>query len=59
MITLTAFQQITLEQLVSFKAVHEKDIERLLSSDKLKLEAIELCNKWKEQRINSGLEPWT
>ena len=55
---LNAFEQATLEQLVSFKAKNESDIERFLSSKTLITEAKALCEKWNKNRKKIGLERW-
>ena len=55
---LTSFEKATLEQLVSFKAKNESDIQRFLSSKTLKTEAKALCKKWNENRKTKGLECW-
>jgi|GEM_PF-1497755 len=55
---LTNFEQATVEQLISFKAKAESDIQRLMHCEKLRSEAVALVQKWDMQRINKGLEPW-
>ena len=55
---IAAFEQATLEQLVSYKAKDENDIQRLLNCEKLKHEAIQLCKKWNDQRKARRLKPW-
>ena len=57
-IPLTDFEQATLEQLVSFKAVKEKDIERLINDTSLQQEVIRMVASWDKQRIEKGLNPW-
>ena len=56
---LTAFEQATLEQLVSYKAKNDNEIKRFLQCEKLKQTAIALCTKWNAARKIHGLEPWT
>jgi hypothetical protein len=55
---LTNFEQITLEAQVSYKAVADKDIERLMNSDKLKSEVKAMVNRWNDNRIKKGLRPY-
>ena len=55
---LTRFEQVTLEQLVSYKANDDKDIPRLLSCEKLKKQVVSLCKKWNKTRKSKSLEPW-
>ena len=56
---LNAFEQATLEQLVSYKAKNENDIARFMQCEKLQNQAKTLCQKWNKQRTNNGWEPWT
>ena len=55
---LTQFEQITLEQLVSYKAKETGDIARLLKCEKLIKQAVSLCKKWNKTRKSKKLEPW-
>ncbi|WP_158683777.1 hypothetical protein [Pseudoalteromonas sp. T1lg22] len=55
---MTEFEQATLETLVSEKAKDDDEISRLLTSEKLKAEAIALVKKWNKQRQKMGLRPW-
>lgn len=57
-IQLTPFEQATLEQLVSFKAKEECEIEHLLKDERLQQEAIKKVAQWDKERISKGLEPW-
>lgn len=66
-ITLNEFEQATAEQLVSYKiSKGEKETDQevkerinlMISSDKLKLEAIALVRKWNDQRLKLNLNPW-
>jgi len=54
----TAFEQATLEQLVSFYAKNDNDIERLLRCENMKNRAVAHVQTWNEQRIKLGLIPW-
>lgn len=64
---LSAFEEATVEQLVSFKIKKgkkestrsvNKRIKIMINSDKLKAEAIKLVNKWNKKRIKLGLKTW-
>ncbi len=55
---LTPFENATLEQLVSFKAKNESDIERLMLSAALHKQAKALVIKWNKNRQQIGLKPW-
>ncbi len=55
---MTEFELATLNQLVSYKAKTEKDIERFLQCKKLQHEAVTLCKQWNATRKQKGLEPW-
>ena len=55
---LNDFEQATLEQLISYKAKTEDDIERLMMSESLINKAKELVLKWNKTRIEIGLSPW-
>lgn len=55
---LSPFEQITLEQLVSFKASKECGIERLMSQPKIINEVRALVLKWDTQRRSKNLPVW-
>jgi hypothetical protein len=55
---LTDFEQITLEAQVSYKAATDKDIDRLLSCEKLKAQVRVMVNRWNDNRIKKGLRPY-
>ena len=55
---LTDFERITLEAQVSYKAATDKDIDRLMNSDKLKDQVRAMVNRWNNNRIEKGLRPY-
>jgi hypothetical protein len=55
---LTEFEQITLEAQVSYKAKTDKDIARLMNCEKLKRQVRGMVNKWNNNRIEKGLQPY-
>ena len=56
---LTEFEQVTLDQLISYRAKNDSDIEKLSTCEKLKALAIEKVALWQKQRLALGLEPWS
>ena len=54
---LTDFEQVTLEQLISYKCKDEADIERLMGEQKNIDEAKRLVHKWSVIRRDKGLKP--
>lgn len=55
---LSDFEKITADQLVSFKASKEEDIERLVKCPKIINEARALVLKWDKYRISKNLKRW-
>jgi hypothetical protein len=55
---LTGFEQITLEAQVSYKAASDTDIDRLMNCEKLKDQVRCMVNRWNNNRIEKGLQPY-